>query len=327
MGQDLDQIIAEYTEVFTQLNKKLKWSIIDPSSLMMISSLYTMNEKSFQMERFSALSNYIKKNVGVFSTLKSSHRFTIAAMIDLHFKEPKENFHKYLDVYEKVVEGGFKRGRFTYIAALSLLTSNAETDSDLLIDRAMIIYKTMKKSHYFLTGDNDYPLAVLLAQLDRNIDVLISDIDRYYDQLHQNGFRKGNDLQFLSHIFTIQQDVDASVLVDRATGLTHDLKKLGLRVKPMFYPAIGLLALIKNSSKDIETIKSLYHRFNTEKQFRWKKDMNFIIATNFIVKDRVENTSLITTGIQTTIETIIQAQQVAMIAGATAAATASSSSN
>ncbi|MFC7061027.1 DUF4003 family protein [Halobacillus seohaensis] len=180
MGRDLDQIIAEYIEVFTQLKKKLKWSTVDPSSLMMISSLYSMNEKSFQMERFSAISNYIKKNVGVFSTLKSSLRFTIAAMIDLRFDEPKENFHKYLAVYEKLVEGGFKRGNFTYIAALSLLTSNAETDSDLLIDRAMIIYKNMKKSHYFLTGDNDYPLALLLAQLDSNIDDLISDIDRYY---------------------------------------------------------------------------------------------------------------------------------------------------
>ncbi|WP_390216956.1 DUF4003 family protein [Halobacillus seohaensis] len=145
------------------------------------------------------------------------------------------------------------------------------------------------------------------------------------DQLDQNGFRKGNDLQFLSHIFTIQQDVDASVLVDRAKRLTHDFKKMGLRVKPMFYPAIGLLALIENSSKDIETIMSLYYRFNTEKQFRWKKDINFIIATNFIVRDKVENTSLITTGIQTTIETIIQAQQAAMIAGVTAAATASNS--
>ncbi len=279
------------------------------------------------MERFSTITDYIKKNVGTFSTLKSSHRFTVGAMLDLHFDEPKDNFHKYLAVYEKLVEGGFKRGSFTYIAALSLFTSNTETDSDLLIDRAMIIYKNMKKSHYFLTGDNDYPLALLLAQLDRNTDELINDMDRYYDQLNQNGFRKGNDLQFLSHIFTIQQDEDPSVLVDRAKSLTQDFKKMGLRVKPMFYPVIGLLALIENSSKDIETLMALYDRFNNEKHFRWKKDINFIIATNFIVKDKVENTNLLTTGIQTTIETIIQAQQTAMIAGVAAAAAASNSSN
>ncbi|WP_368665722.1 DUF4003 family protein [Pseudomonas sp. 2995-3] len=49
----------------------------------------------------------------------------------------------------------------------------------------------------------------------------------------------------------------------------------------------------------------LYEQLNGEKSFRWHKDMNFIMAANFIVKDRVEEASLISTGLQTTVETVI----------------------
>ncbi len=42
MGRDLNQISTEYMEVFTALKKKLKWGMADTSSIMMISSLYSM---------------------------------------------------------------------------------------------------------------------------------------------------------------------------------------------------------------------------------------------------------------------------------------------
>jgi hypothetical protein len=327
----LDQIVNDYTQIYSQLKKKLKWSVADERSLMLVSSLYIMKGKPFEVERFLTTSDYIKRNVGLFSTLKSSQRFTTAAMLDISYSNPTERFQEYIDLYEKLVRGGFRRGPFTYIAALSLLNDDSLTDNlDALIERAMSVYKAMKKEHFFLTGDSDYPLVILLAQLDQPIDDMMNRIAYFYQGLNNNGFRKGNDLQFLSHILSLQKAVDRDLLIERTTRLLDVFKQAGRRIKTVYYPVIGLLALLETSSNEVEEIMDLYHRLNSERLLKWHKDMNFILSVNFIVKDKLDDTSLISTGIQTTIESIIQAQQAAMIAamaGGAAAVSASSGSS
>ncbi|SDY20742.1 Protein of unknown function [Evansella caseinilytica] len=332
MGIDVEQVVEEYKTIFSQMKKKLRWQMTDERFLMMISSLYIINGKPFDLQRFAAISDYIKKNVGMFSTLKSTQRFSTAAMLDLRFEKPEKKFHELLDVYEKLVKGGFRRGSYTYIAGLSLLTKDAEAERnhDELINRAMDVFKGMKKGHLFLTGESDYPLAVLLAQLNRPVEDMLDRMDNYYEKLSKTGFRKGNDLQFLSHILALQTEAEANELIDRCNRLAEDFKQAGRRVKRMYYPSVGLLATLESSSEEVENVMSFVDRLNGDQQFRWQKDMNFITAVNFIVKDKVEDTDVVSAGIQTTIESLIQAQQAAMIAmmaAAGSAAAASSSSN
>ncbi|KHF39416.1 DUF4003 family protein [Halalkalibacter okhensis] len=328
MGKDLDQIVNEYSSIFRQLKKRLKWHFTDERTLMMVASLYVTRNKEFRPSSFLEISDYIKNNVGMFSSLKSSQRFISAAMLDVNYDQPKEKFHEYVAVYEKLVEGGFKRGNFTFMAALCLLLGDTnETNHKWMIERAMAVYKGMKKDHFFLTGESDYPLAVLLAQVNRDIDEMMDDIDYYYKALPPHGFRKGNDLQFLSHILSLDKNVDSDILIHRISELTNMFKEAGRKIKPVFYPTIGLLSLLENGLEEVDNVMALFKRLNVEKGFRWHKDVNFIMAVTFIVKDKVEDTSLISTGIQTTIETIIQAQQAAMFAAMTGAAVAVSSSN
>ncbi|MCT8137810.1 DUF4003 domain-containing protein [Anaerobacillus sp. CMMVII] len=332
MERGLDQIVNDYTEIYSQLKKKLKWSVSDARSLMLVSSLYIMKGKPFEMERFQNVSEYIKKNVGLFSTLKSSQRFTTAAMLDIRCSNPNDKFHEYLDLYGQLVKGGFRRGPFTYIASLSLLNNDTSTENpEYLIERAMAVYKAMKKEHFFLTGDSDYPLAILLAQLEEPIEELMERIAYFYQELNKNSLRKGNDLQFLSHILSLQKEVEPDFLIERTTSLLDEFKQAGRRIKTVYYPVIGLLALLETSSNnEVKDIMDLYHRLNSEKLFKRHKDMNFILSVNFIVKDKLDDASLISTGIQTTIESIIQAQQAAMIAamaGGAAAASANSGSS
>jgi hypothetical protein len=106
-----------------------------------------------------------------------------------------------------------------------------------------------------------------------------------------------------------------------------EFKKAGRRIKTLYYPVIGLLSLLDDGLDEVSNVMNLYQRLNAEKLLKWQKDMNFLIAVNFIVKDKVDDTSVISTGIQTTIESIIQAQQAAMVAVMAGAAAASSSSS
>ncbi|MBU9722949.1 MULTISPECIES: DUF4003 family protein [Bacillaceae] len=328
MGHDLERTVNDYTKTFVQLKKKLRWHVSDERTLMMVSTLYLMKGKEFDIENFLDVSEYIKKSVGMFSSLKSSQRFSTAAMLDLKYEDPKEKFHEYLKAYEELVAGGFHRGNFTYIAALGVMTADLSSAGyEPLVKRAMEVYKGMKKEHVFLTGQSDYPLAVLLAQQEQNVEEMMVVIDNYYRGLNKEGFRKGNDLQFLSHILSLQTEMGTDLLIHRCCDYIDSFRKAGRRMKPMYYPVIGLLAIVGEASHNVERVMSLYERLNKEKPFRWHKDMNFLMAVNFLVKDKVEDGSLLSAGIQTTIEAIIQAQQAAMIAAMSGGAAASSSSN
>ncbi|MFN7253408.1 MAG: DUF4003 family protein [Anaerobacillus sp.] len=328
MGFNLDEVVNEYAEIYGQLKKELKWKVSDERSLMLVASLYMMSKKSFDLEPFVDVSDYIKRNVGFFSTLKSSQRFTTAAMLDIRYDHPKEKFEDFIDVYEKCVNGGFRRGPFTYIAALCLLRDNSiNKNVEALIQRGMEVYKAMKNEHFFLTGESDYPLALLLAQVDQDIDEMMKNISYFYHELNGNGFRRGNDLQFLSHILSLQKVEDPYLLIARATRLLDDFKQAGRRIKTIYYPVIGILSLLENCSNEVPNVMNLFQRLNSEKLFKWHKDMNFMIAVNLIVKDKVEHSSLLSASIQTTIEAVIQAQQAAMIAAMAGTAVATSSSN
>ncbi|MCD8510344.1 MAG: DUF4003 domain-containing protein [Bacillus sp. (in: Bacteria)] len=328
MGQMAEQLVHDYGQIFGELKKKLRWQITDERTLMMVASLYLIKGKPFNLEEFLGVSEYIKKNVGLFSSLRSTQRFTIAAMLILRFENPEETFHVYLKVYDKLTEKGFKRGAFTYIAAISLLTGEQQKQSlDVMSDKAVEIYKGMKKSHMFLTGQRDYPLAVLLAQEEREVESLMNEIDYYYHNLSKKRFSKRKTTcNFLSHVLSLQVGEDCEVIMERCIRLMDKFQDGGKRIKPMYYPALGLLALLEDAEREINNVMKVNERLNGEKLFRWHKDMNFMMAINFVVKDKVEDKRLVSTGIQTTIETIMQAQQAAMVAAMAGAATVATSS-
>lgn len=316
--------MERYTRIFSELKERLRWKVSDQSLLMMVSSLYITNNRSFDIERFNDVAEHIKNNSGLFSPLRSQSRFTFAAMLDTRFDNPKEMFPHFMAAYDELVAGGFNRNIFTYIAAMLLTTTDAN-DLGSLSERARSIYKKMREEHLFLTSHSDYPLAVTLAQNDRPADELIFHIEDLYSKLSQNGFRKGNDLQSMSHILSLHEHSSADDLVVKSTEIFDRMKKEGIKPKSMFYPQIALLTFIEKEMNTLTEIKEIWEQLNAEKPFKWKKDINFMMAVSFVVSDKIEDSSLLQTNLSTTIETLIQAQQAASIAAISGAAVTSSS--
>jgi len=91
----------------------------------------------------------------------------------------------------------------------------------------------------------------------------------------------------------------------------------------MNYPTIGMLALFDQDQLDLKEVINLTERLNSEKDFKWQKDINFMFAVHLLMSEVTEDTTFSDTGMMTTIEIIMQAQQAAMIASI-AAVTASS---
>lgn len=325
---NIEQHISNYINIYDQLQKKLKWKVTDKRILMTIASLYVMKPKAFQYERFLHISNELKKQSSVFSSIRSYLMYTTAAMLDVHFENAIERIPTFFSLYDDFIQAKFQRGNFTYISASVLLTKQSNpSDSNEIISKIKAIYNGMKREHLFLTSASDYPLATLLALENR--DDIIQHIENFYRELHNNGFRKGNDLQFLSHILSLNKDESVETLVNRATRVYDAFKENGLKQKAAYYPVMGMLSLLPYEEVNMNVITQVYEQLNNAKPFKWQKDMNLMLAVCFYASEKLAQESLIETSIYTTIETILQAQQavvIATIAGATAASSSNSSS-
>ncbi|WP_456276671.1 DUF4003 family protein [Bacillus sp. AK128] len=320
----LETKVQDYTNIYQQLYKALKWKVTDSRTLMMVASMYVVKQKTFDLERFLDISEDIKKNVGMFSTLNSPHRFTMAAMLDIQFDDPMEKFSALMDIYEKLIESKFNRDQFTYLCSYILLVNEGESDLQERIYRSMSLYRGMRSNHFFLTSSSDFPLAVLLADEEGTLDELLENMEQYYSKLDQNGFSKGNELQFLSHILSLHP-ANSDTVTERCTTLLDEFKRRGdLKLKKMHYPVLGLLSFLENGNQELETIHELVQILNHQKSFKWHKDINLIMAINFLMSEKLEDTSLIGTNMYTIIESIIQAQQTVMFASIAGAAIATS---
>jgi hypothetical protein len=75
----------------------------------------------------------------------------------------------------------------------------------------------------------------------------------------------------------------------------ENLIKEGIKPKSMFYPQIALLILIEKGNDNLSEIKAIWEQLNEEKVFKWKKDINFMMAVHFVISDKIENSSLLQT--------------------------------
>ncbi|WP_176167210.1 DUF4003 family protein [Mesobacillus jeotgali] len=316
--------IDSYIQNYSQLREKYRWQVTDQSVLMMVASLYISSNRTFDIDRFTDLADYIKSESGLFSPLRSESRFTFAALLDTKFENPKEKFPAFIAAYQALVSAGFSKNTFTYISAMLLATENPD-DLKSLSERARSIYKKMREEHLFLTGHSDYPLAVMLAQNELQSDEMIFQIEDLYSKLSQNGFRKGNDLQSMSHILSLHENSTADDLVALSTEIYDRMKKEGIKPKTMFYPQIALLTFMEKGSDHLTEIKEVWEQLNAEKLFKWKKDINFMMAVNFVISDKIDHSSLLQTNLSTTIEILIKAQQAASISAISGAAVVASS--
>ncbi|RLQ93773.1 DUF4003 family protein [Falsibacillus albus] len=317
--------VDTYAAIFGQMKNRFRWRVSDSRILMMAASLYVTSERDFDLQRFDELSEFIKDEVGMFSTLKHQERFTIAAMLDTRFEAPKDKLHEFLSIYEDLKDTGFHRSVYTYIAAMVALSGEKHHKESVPL--AFSIYKKMKEHHFFLTGQDDYPLAMLLAQGDQDTDELMDQIEGYYRKLNGAGFRKGNELQSMSHILSLQDEVAQDEMVNRCSQLFQIMKQGGMKAKAMHYPQIALLSFLEDAKARLAQLEEIWERLNSEKLFKWHKDINMLMAVQFLITEQIEHSSMLSTSLYTTMETLIQAQQAASVAAISGAAAAAAASN
>ncbi|WP_163138491.1 DUF4003 domain-containing protein [Bacillus subtilis] len=313
LTHDLHEKTKHYISIYAELKTKLKWKVSHDQILMLISSAYIVNKREFDFQRFYDLSSYIKSNIGSFSTLNSHHRFTVASILDIHFQhEAKQTFQTFIDVYNEMVKLGYKRDMFTYLSALILLTGKSETTNQKeQMNMGLAVYQQMKKNHYFLTSTQNVPLAVLLGENGEGLQAL-QKAETCYQLLAANGFKKGQYLHQVSHILALQSEKEPEMIVSACKQIYQSITESVKKPKDYHYPDLALLTFLEEP--DIKTVLCITDELNQEKAFKRQKEMNFKIAVSLYLSEHMEKNLLMESGLYTSIETVIQAQQAAAIA-------------
>ena len=320
----LDKLI----DLFQQISAQYKWEETLTNHFSALT--YTLNNRNFDKENIEDLRAHIKKTTGVFSNYRGTSKIILSALLSCQYDNPKLEFDKILNYDKRMRTAGFKNSMYLPIANYALLATCREELVDIRIKKAIEIYSEMKKNHPWLTGADDQPLSILLANSDTTVNIIIDNMEECYKLLNENGFGKNNGLQFLSHILGFRQE-ENKVKVLRCKEIFDKLKENKMKVYSSGYAIIGFLSILGDKGYDavdqvIEVVKIL----KSTKKYKWLTKETHLYTAAALVSDvyidNMKNKQEIQTSIGISIEALIAAQTVATIVVASSAAAVAGSS-
>lgn len=331
MNNQVLQDITLYCDSFLELKKPLYWKT-SSYYVKLCALAYAFEGNRPDSQSLLEAIDYIKKNTGILSYLRSSRVYS-AAYLTAGRKSIETEFNKLALCFDVMKEAGFKSSNYLPIAAHALYSTTAPGTERKKAETALCIYKEMKKSHPFLTSTDDYASAVILASVDHPINEMMNEIEKTYELLRDAGLQTGNGLQFLSQILVFDPSAPEDKVL-RCRLIAEKLKNYKNRVTSMYYGTIGFLALTGDQwEKAIdETLEVLSFMKENKCYSLGEREFHLMIAGALVSKSYVSekgtpDATLLRIGLGATVEAIIAAQAAACAAGAAAAAAAASSSS
>ncbi|QED46259.1 DUF4003 family protein [Cytobacillus dafuensis] len=294
-------LLEENVEVL----KQAVGSWMDRRLVLMTASQFAAKGKRMDGTAFLKVSDLVKKSTSFFSPLRSIY-YPMTGLILANGNLPDEEVNRLHRNYETLRSAGFRSSVFTYIAAFLM-------EDHMDPRRINTVHEEMKKYHRFLTSHDDYPAAAIIAKQEGQVEELVHISEQYYKTLSENGFYKGNDLQFMANML-VMNGAFRKETVSNVIYAMDELSRSGLKVKQMHYSSLCVIAL---SGKLKEAI-SYALELRDMKEFKWHKDMAIVAAAVFVSQEYVDAS----TGLTAAIQALIQAQH-ASVAAASAAAAAS----
>ncbi|WP_203248349.1 DUF4003 family protein [Sporosarcina beigongshangi] len=298
------------------------WSV-DKAVVLTITSYYVTSEREFDAVSLNRTMDALKSRTGWLSPLRGNLLPMMAAFLNQPGTVIDEEVDR-LFAKQQVLKGvGFRNTIHSYLAAL--LMTNDQDLYDTEARQAKKLYDAMKKQHFFLTSDDDYAYAVLLGKRGANPVEHARSMRTYYDALRTEGFRSGNELQWLSQVMTYVHNEFNPMLVSRAVEVLAFFKQ-ETKVRPVHYPMIGFLTVFEVADTELKNIVELTKALEESKLFRWNREMALSIGIGYSMHELTENVDEAMVSLATSVELILQAQQ-AVMAATMAAMAASSATN
>ncbi len=319
-------IIVDYQEVFESLRRNERWHT-DKNILRFAALTLVGSEPGDPGKRVRTIATRLRKESGAFSPLASDLRHAVAAILLRRGFNPLaivREVERTLALFKK--HKLRKGGAHPFLAALLLvMQAQGSRVSEGSVARLTEIVRRWAEDHFFLTGVDDYPMAALHATRSVSIEQLAVDVELIYQLLRQARFSRGNQLQLVSHLLAFSSHRPHKA-VERFQAMAEELRKRGQRIWQSQYDEVALLVLggarlDRAAARTIE-LRDRLREFRP----RPRASIAFSIASGLVLAEQLKKVEGLegasTAASLRSVQTVIEAQQAAMVAGIIVATTA-----
>ena len=317
--------------LFLENDRELKNGFMWEQSIVKKNVAFQLANKNqrIHLNEVKAMVDYMKKNTSAFSYFRQS-LFPIAALLTTH-KDSRQIFDLTVQYYDRLKEH-FRRSPYLPYVAFFLASETKPAEADQTIEKAAQFYKLMKEKHFWLTSDDDYMFAVLLANSDTDISHIVHEMTECYLYLNERGIRKGNALQTMSHILSLS-DESVYKKCDRLLEFEQLLKNEKIKLDPYTRSLLAILSIVENDvqaavNKIVATDNTLASQsgFGNWSLGRAGRNM-FSIALTISDDLQKPQADTLQATIQNSIQSLLLAQQTAMTASIAVTSASSNSSS
>lgn len=328
----MEQQHAARVELFvsnTQIIKKsFKWQ--NPMMHRLAALLYAGENKTADGEAIRQSHDLMKQNTNLFSVFRGNSAISIAAMLSLT-TDQESKLSDTLHVYDLMKQIKFRTSDFLAVAAYQIAAQAAPDQFQYTVERAKAFYDQMKAKHRFLTGQDDYIFAAMLALSDLDVESGVARMEQLYRELKPE-FSPGNSVQALTQVLVLGDGNPESSA--RVLALQEAFRKRSIRLdKTYTLSSLGVLSLLPvHQDTLVDQVQETFDWLRDQKGFgAWSitKQELLLFSSALVAVQHVENlrSGVLTTTLSTSITNIIIAQQAAMASAAAASAAAAASSS
>ena len=254
--------------------------------------------------------------------------FSLTALIDSGFSDGKAAAGKVVDAMKILKKAGYKTNTYLPLCAYAL-EKNSESPEDYtkIPERGLELFKIMKKNHPILTSREDYLLSLLMALVPgRTAGESGFKMEENYKALNDAGFMKGNQLQFMSHILTLDKG-DAQIKAGKCAEIRKYLKENKIRVSSYGDGSLALLTILSMKSMDaVEKVVEYSQTLRKTKGFRTIGKYERLLHATALTGHELSADSNFEMITGLTVQTLLLAQQIAIMAAIVVVCASSSAS-
>ncbi|MBR3282199.1 MAG: DUF4003 family protein [Ruminococcus sp.] len=220
----MNNINTLYTSFIENRNTVKKVFSSESSYIIPISAnVFCVNDVMADADELKKCKKLIKKNEGLFSTLRGNIRSVIAAKLSI--SDDPENKLMEISRINALLKKYFSTSDYSALLAVVLSERTSEDKVEDIAARGKEIYKLMKKDHPILTSNEDCVMAGLMAMSEKSNEDLLSEAEENFKLLRKK-FSDKNAIQTVSQILALA-DGSPEEKTDRLIQLYEMLKENG----------------------------------------------------------------------------------------------------
>ena len=328
MNSEMKAKVDLMADNFHELKKTFAW---DSNLIKHFGAMVTATrEAKVDPERIKDIKHFMKEETSWTSYFRGNNEMIFAMLLQSE-EDYKGLYLKTLAVYEDLKAFGFSRGAYLPLAAYVIAKNSDGSRNQDIFARMEKIYQSMKKNHFWLTSEDDYVLASVLASSELDVDHAAQDMERCYVLLNNAGLYKGNELQSLSHVLALGEE-SPEIKCSKAMAIQTILKGSKCKLQHYGLASLGVLTLVTDQPERIaaEVIEVYEYLSQQEGYGFWgiESGLRAILAASIVSDCYADQlgSGVMESALANSITSILIAQQTAMVATVVATSAAASAS-